>query len=110
MPHFSEELEQCTGFDWDDGNLDKNWALHQVSTAEAEETFFNQPFVVAPDARHSQRERRFAALGSTSRGRRLTIVFTLRGTLVRVISARDMSRRERSLYEKASQETQDRDA
>ena len=104
MAAFPEDLEQCTGFDWDEGNLDKNWRLHEVSTAEAEEAFFNRPFIVAPDAKHSRYERRLAALGVTSRGRRLTIVFTVRDRLVRVISARDMSRRERRIYEKASQE------
>jgi len=100
---FPEELEQCTGFDWDDGNLDKNWLLHQVATAEAEETFFNRPFIVAPDAKHSRHEQRFAALGVTARGRRLTLIFTVRGTLVRVISVRDMSRQKRRIHERATQ-------
>lgn len=106
MPSFPEELEQCTGFDWAGGNLDKNWLLHQVSTAEAEETFFNRPFIVAPDAKHSRQEQRFAALGVTARGRRLTLVFTVRGTLVRIISVRDMSRQERRMYEKATREAE----
>lgn len=104
---FPEELEHCTGFDWDDGNLDKNWLLHQVSTAEAEEAFFNRPFIVAPDAKHSRHEQRFAALGITARGRRLTLVFTVRGTLVRVSSVRDMSRQERRMYEKATGEAEE---
>jgi uncharacterized protein len=86
---FPDELEHCTGFEWDEGNLDKNWLLHQVSTAESEEAFFNRPFIVAPDVKHSRREHRLAALGVTSRGRRLTIVFTIRDRSVRIISARD---------------------
>lgn len=99
-----EDLEDCAGFEWDEGNANKNWMLHQVSTAEAEAVFFNRPFLVAPDAAHSKTESRFAALGKTNGDRRLTIVFTVRGTLVRVISVRDMSRRERRIYEQASAE------
>ncbi len=102
VPAFPEELADCTGFEWDAGNAEKNWELHEVSRGEAEETFFNRPLVVAPDAGHSRRETRFAALGRTEEGRRLTVVLTLRGTLIRVISAHDMSRRERRIYEQAS--------
>jgi hypothetical protein len=100
MAIFPDELAACTGFQWDEGNADKNWTLHQVSRSEAEETFFNRPILVAPDAK--QKEPRYAALGKTNGDRRLTIVFTVRGTLVRVISARDMSRRERRIYEEAT--------
>jgi uncharacterized protein len=102
VPGFPDEFADCTGFEWDAGNAKKNWELHEVSRGEAEETFFNRPLVVAPDAGHSGRETRFAALGRTEEGRRLTVVFTLRGTSIRVISARDMSRRERRTYEQAS--------
>ena len=102
VPGFPDEFADCTGFEWDAGNAEKNWELHDVSRGEAEEIFFNRPLVVAPDAGHSRREARFAALGRTEEGRRLTIVSTLRGTLIRVISARDMSRRERRIYEQAS--------
>jgi uncharacterized protein len=99
VPGFPDNLAQCTGFQWDGGNADKNWALHQVSQSACEQVFFNRPVLVAPDVEHSEREARFAALGRTNAGRRLTIVFTVRGTLVRIISARDMSRRERRMYE-----------
>jgi uncharacterized DUF497 family protein len=90
------------GFEWDTGNADKNWDLHQVTRGEAEGVFFNRPFIVAPDSAHSQREPRYAALGRTDQGRQLTVVFTVRAALVRVISARDMSRRERRIYGQAS--------
>jgi uncharacterized protein len=99
VPGFPDDLAHCTGFQWDAGNADKNWTLHQVSHGECEEVFFNRPLLVAPDTGHSQRERRYAALGRTSLARRLALVFTLRGTLISVISARDMSRRERRVYE-----------
>src|SRR2546422_11650688 len=72
---------------------------HQVSQGECEQVFFNRPLVLAPDLEHSEREARYAALGRTHAARGLAVVFTIRGTLVRVISARDMSRRERRIYE-----------
>jgi uncharacterized protein len=102
MAEFPETLAHCIGFQWDDGNANKNWDLHQVSRGEAEETFFNRPIVVAADIKHSDREARYAALGKTGAGRLLAIVFTIREDLVRVISVRDMSRRERSVYEQAT--------
>ena len=103
MTAFPEVLAQCTGFDWDAGNAEKNWELHRVTRAEAEQVFFNRPALVAPDMGHSSQESRYAALGQTNAGRLLAIVFTIRGTLLRVISARNMSRRERRLYEGSSQ-------
>jgi uncharacterized protein len=90
------------GFEWDTGNADKNWDLHKVTRGEAEGVFFNRPFIVAPDSGHSQREPRYAALGRTDRRRLFAVIFTVRGALLRVISARDMSRRERRIYEQAS--------
>ncbi len=87
-----------TGFDWDSGNELKSQMKHGVSQAEAEEIFLGSP-LVADDSAHSGVEARFRALGETGRGRRLTVVFTVRGSLIRVISARDMNRRERQRYE-----------
>ena len=95
-----ELLSQATGFEWDAGNLEKNWRTHQVSAAECEQVFFNQPLIAAPDVAHSGQEPRFYSLGQTDAARLLFLVFTLRGTLIRVISARDMSRKERKVYEK----------
>jgi uncharacterized DUF497 family protein len=96
-----ETLARCTGFQWDAGNADKNWELHRVSRAEAEQVFFNRPILVVSDNQHSQREPRLAALGQTNEGRRLFIVFTIRDPLIRVISARDQSRQERRIYAQA---------
>ena len=101
MSEWPGELARCTGFEWDAGNIDKNWERHQVSAAECEQVFFQRPVLIAADTKHSQTEPRFAALGHTAAGRLLSIVFTIRGTLIRVISARPMSRRERRLYERA---------
>jgi uncharacterized DUF497 family protein len=105
-----ERLLDCTGFQWDSGNLEKNWTAHGVRWTECEESFFNEPFLIAPDVGHSQSEPRFYALGQTDHGRRLFLVFTVRTRLVRVISARDMSRRERQEYERVrgeASETED---
>src|SRR5260370_11435750 len=99
VPGFPDDLALCTGFQWDAGNADKNWELHQVSQGDCEQVFFNRPLLVAPDLGHSERESRYAALGHTNAARPLAVVFTIRGTLVRVISARDMSRSERRIYE-----------
>ena len=97
------DLEQIVGFDWDEGNSRKSADKHDVSQAEAESIFFNDPLILAEDLRHSNREQRFNALGKTSQNRLLHVTFTLRqnGTMIRVISARDMHRKERKFYEQA---------
>ncbi|MGC2032268.1 MAG: BrnT family toxin [Steroidobacteraceae bacterium] len=97
------DLATIVGFDWDDGNARKN-ERHGVSMAESEQVFFNAPLLVVPDQRHSESEPRFHALGKAHDGRRLHITFTLRGgsELIRVISARDMHRKERLIYEQAT--------
>ncbi len=96
-------LEQITGFDWDDGNSRKSADQHDVSQAEAESVFFNDPLIVVDDAKRSETEQRLHALGKTAQNRLLHITFTLRqnGTMIRVISARDMHRKERKAYEQA---------
>jgi hypothetical protein len=94
-------LEECTGFQWDEGNADKNLVSHGVTRTESEQVFFNVPLLLAPDRQHSQTEDRYYGLGVTNMGRPLFVVFTVRRDLVRVISARDMSRRERRAYEHA---------
>ena len=92
------DLAAATGFDWDAGNLEKNWLSHQVTPAECEQLFFNRPLIAADDPRHSTQERRYYVLGQTDAARPLFVVFTLRGSLIRVISARDMSRNERKVF------------
>jgi len=98
MSVLPEYFPGLTGFQWDAGNSQKNWLAHDVTQAEAEQVFFNRPVLVRPDVRHSHLEARYYVLGHANTGRRLTIVFTIRDTLVRPIMARDMSRRERRLY------------
>ena len=93
-----DALEECIGFDWDDANTYKNWDLHQVTPEEAEDVFFNEPLVIRGELRHSHREKRYYALGKTRGERHLFIAFTIRRKLIRVISARNMSRREKEFY------------
>lgn len=103
------DFDRIEAFDWDAGNAAKSSVKHGVTPAEAEQVFFNKPLIVLQDDRHSQQEPRYHALGKTSDGRLLHITFTLRygGTRIRVISSRNMHRKERATYEqKASdQET-----
>ncbi len=98
------EWERIAGFDWDAGNARKSVDKHDVSQAEAEQVLFNEPLLTVPDAKHSANEQRIHALGRTDDGRLLHITFTLRDkdTKIRVISARDMSRKERSYYDQDS--------
>ena len=93
-----EDLSTCIGFDWDEGNLLKNWERHRVSATECEEVFFNEPLVTGADVEHSNQEDRCYALGQTVAGRLLFLVFTTRKRPIRVISARDMNRKEREVY------------
>ena len=103
--HSVTRLAAATGFDWDAGNQGKN-ARHGVLDAETEQVFFSQPLLVVEDVAHSAGESRFNALGTTAAGRGLHVTFTLRaeGTKIRVISARDMNRKERLLYERTTEE------
>ena len=95
-------MDGIDGFEWDEGDTDKNWIKHQVTNSECEELFFNLPLVVAGDPQHSQDEQRYYALSQTNVNRWLFIAFTIRENKIRVISARDMSQNERKAYAKAN--------
>ena len=98
------DLNKISGFDWDTGNARKSEERHGVSMAEAEQTFFNAPLLILEDTAHSTQEVRIHALGKTDEGRALHITFTLRkaGNFIRVISARDMHRKERAIYDQTN--------
>jgi len=87
-------------FEWDKGNVDKNFIKHKVTNREAEEIFDNEP-LISEDIRHSKKEKRFQGLGITDEGRFLFLSFTIRKDKIRIISARDMNKKEVSAYEKA---------
>ena len=97
------DLINIVGFDWDDGNTRKNQDKHGVNQSEAEQVFFNEPLLLLLEEKHSDKEARYHAYGKTDDGRKIHIAFTLRknGILIRVISARDMHRKEVMTYEKA---------
>jgi len=97
----SDPVPKLVAFEWDDGNAEKSWFKHSVRASECEEVFMKKPLLVNEDPRHSSDESRQFALGQTHTGRRLFVVFTQRGKWIRVISARDMSRRERRSYGEA---------
>ena len=92
-------LENCEGFEWDDGNSNKNWHLHRVSDGECEEIFFNLPIIIVFEKKRLYNEPRYIALGRTNTDRLLFIAFVIRKKLIRVISARDMTKSDKRRYE-----------
>ena len=94
-----KEYPDVVGFDWDQGNIDKN-RKHNVEYTECEQIFFNEPIIILEDLKHSVKEARHAAFGVTESGRRLVVIYTMRNKKLRVISARDMNKKEREFYEK----------
>jgi uncharacterized DUF497 family protein len=93
-----DELEKCVGFEWDDGNRGQNWEKHLVADGEAEEVFFNDPLIAGADVAHSWKERRYFALVQSDGRRPLLVVFAIREKLIRVISTREMTKRELRRY------------
>ena len=96
-----ENLHGCEGFEWDEGNVSHLAERHGVRPAECEQAILNRPLVVADDRTHSQDEPRFYALGRTDDGRHLFVVMTVRGKLLRVVTVRDMNRKESKVYRDA---------
>lgn len=88
-------------FVWDKGNQNKNWEKHNVTAREAEEIFVHEPFLLLDDEKHSGKEKRYHALGRSNNDRKLFLAVTIRDGFVRIISARDMSKKERRIYEEA---------
>lgn len=95
------DFSKIEGFEWDKGNIDKNLKKHNVTNEEGEEVFSNNPFVLE-DIQHSKQEQRFQAFGSTHQGRLLFVSFTIREVdqklMIRIISSRDMNRKEEVKY------------
>lgn len=89
-------------FEWDKGNIDKNWLRHEVANTEIEEVFSDKEKVLGPDMQHSAAEPRHFLLGRTKNGRLLYVILTLRKGKVRAISARDVNKKQRRFYEEAT--------
>ncbi len=95
----SLDLNAITGFEWDEGNSEKNKRKHNINKWQIEEVFFNEPFLIYEDKKHSNNEFRWYALGKMDNEIKLMVVFTVRNNLIRVISARKMNKKERAYYE-----------
>ncbi len=91
-------LREPVKFEWDKGNTGKNWILHKVLDEECEEVFFDTNKKILDDILHSGKEPRYILIGKTKKGRLLFMVFTIRSDKARVISARDLNRKEQKLY------------
>lgn len=87
-------------FEWDEGNINKNSSKHQVSVQECEEVFADINKIILDDIEHSHRENRLIVIGYSQQQKLLIIAYTIRKQKIRVISARDVDRKERRLYEK----------
>ena len=86
-------------FEWDEEKAKANLKNHRVSFDEAT-TVFSDPFsITIPDPAHSADEQRYVDIGSSDRGRVLVVVYTERGTNIRIISCRKVTPIERRRYE-----------
>ena len=92
-------IKEPIEFQWDKGNISKNRKKHRVDENEAEEPFFDSKRKTFNDHVHSNKEERFRFIGKTKKGRLLFIAFTIRNKKVRVISARNINKKEVKLYE-----------
>ena len=98
-------LPKVISFEWDAGNLDKSYQKHGITAKETEEIFVSEELYVLTDIKHSQKEKRFIALGKTQNAKQLFVVFAIRKEKIRIISARMMHKKELQKYEKAQRNT-----
>ena len=92
-------VKQVFEFEWDKGNTDKN-KKHGVEDKECEEVFLDKRRFIFKDKLHSGKEERLRILGKTKEDRLLFVAFTVRSKKIRIISARDINKKEVYLYEK----------
>ena len=95
------KLPKILAFEWDEGNIDKSYERHGISSKETEEIFVSEELLVLPDRKHSKVEKRHIALGKTQERNSLFVVFILRGKKVKIISARRMHKKEVLKYKRA---------
>jgi len=96
-----KKFSDIEDFDWDDGNRNKNRFKHNVRIKECEEVFSNKPLLVSSDIKHSQKEQRMRILGKTNAGRHLALFITIRKNKIRIISARNQNKKERTIFTQA---------
>ena len=85
-------------YEWDSAKNRANLAKHGVDFADAVAVFEDDFALMRPDA-GSRGESRFVTVGVDGFGRHLVVVFTDRGTRIRIISARVATKSERKAYE-----------
>lgn len=86
-------------FEWDPRKAKKNLSKHGVSFKEASSAFYDALSTAGKDPDHSTDESRWVLFGE-SRARRLLVVsYVERGDAIRIISAREITPREREIYE-----------
>jgi len=95
-------LQKPIQFEWNKGNRNKNFIKHGVTDGECEEIFFDSDKKILKDIHHSNKEPRYILIGQTKLQRPLFIVFTIRKNNIRVISARDLNKKEKKFYEKTT--------
>lgn len=86
-------------FDWDKNKAKRNLSKHEVSFEEAKTVFDDPLYVDFYDPEHSEDEDRYLLVGQSNRGRLLIISYTERDNLIRLISAREVTKTERETYE-----------
>lgn len=96
MSDLEMDFTGVDGFDWDEGNINKNLLKHNVTNAEAEEIFKNYPIIVPS---YYTEENRFLAIGVSFNSKILTAVFTIRKNKIRIISVRPASKKEINEYD-----------
>ena len=86
-------------FEWDEEKEKSNLKKHRVSFEEATTVFIDPFSMMIPDPDHSVDEQRYIDIGSSDKGRVLVVVYTERGSNIRIISCRKATPSERKLYE-----------
>lgn len=86
-------------FEWDENKAKANLKKHRVSFDEATTVFLDPFSITIPDSDHSREERRYIDIGSSDKGHVLIVVYTERGSNIRIISCRKATSLERKLYE-----------
>ena len=93
------DLRKIIGFEWDQGNIDKSYQKHGITTKDAEEVFLDKGIQIKRDFKHHEAEERFIAIGKNLKSKILFVIFTMRYSKIRIISARTANKKERRMYE-----------
>jgi uncharacterized DUF497 family protein len=89
-------------FEWDEAKAASNLAKHGVSFDQAQTAFLDPLAGVKRDPDHSEDEEREVLVGASSAGTLLLVSFTQDGDIIRIISARELTRSERKYHEEES--------